>query len=53
MDMFDNTFHHQACLIQNSLFREFGLYSTDYRLCSDWKFFFDCVVLHNVKSQYV
>ena len=53
LDMFDNTFHHQACLIQNSLFREFGLYSTDYRLCSDWKFFFDCVVLHNVKSQYI
>lgn len=53
MDMFDNTFHHQACLIQVSLFREFGLYSTDYKLCSDWKFFFDCVVLHNIKSQYV
>ena len=53
LDMFDNTFHHQACLIQSSLFREFGLYSTDYRLCSDWKFFFDCVVLHNVKSQYI
>lgn len=53
MDMFDNTFHHQACLISVSLFRQFGLYSTDYRLCSDWKFFFDCVVLHNVKSQYV
>ena len=52
MDMFDNTFHHQACFIQTSLFREFGLYSTDYRLCSDWKFFFDCVVLHNIKSQY-
>ena len=53
MDMFDNTFHHQACFIQTSLFREFGLYSIDYRLCSDWKFFFDCVVLHNIKSQYV
>ena len=53
MDMFDNTFHHQACLIQVSLFREFGLYSTDYKLCSDWKFFFDCVVLHNIRSQYV
>lgn len=53
MDMFDNTFHHQACLIQKSLFDEFGLYSTEYKLCSDWKFFFDCVVLHHVKSQYV
>lgn len=53
MDMFNNTFHHQACLIHASLFKKFGLYSTDYKLCSDWKFFFDCIVLHNVKSKYI
>lgn len=53
MDMFNNTFHHQATLIQTSLFGKFGLYSVDYRLCSDWKFFFECTVLHHVKSRYV
>lgn len=53
MDMFDNTFHHQACLIQKSLFDKYGLYSTEYKLCSDWKFFFDCVVLYHVKTYYV
>lgn len=53
MDMFDNTFHHQACLIKKVLFDEIGLYSTDYKLCSDWKFFFDAVVLHGVSSRYV
>lgn len=53
IDMFDNTFHHQACLIQTSLFEEYGIYSTDYKLCSDWKFFFDCVVLYKVKSKYI
>lgn len=53
MDMFNNTFHHQACLIQTSLFKEFGYYSTEYRLVSDWKFFFDCVVLHHVPTNYV
>lgn len=53
MDMFNNTFHHQACFIQRSLFLDFGLYSTDYKLCSDWKFFFDCVVLHQVRTKYV
>ena len=53
MDMFNNTFHHQACFIQRSLFSEYGLYSTAYKLCSDWKFFFDCVVLHHVKTKYV
>lgn len=53
VDMFDNTFHHQACLIQKTLFEEYGMYSTEYKLCSDWKFFFDCVVLHHVNSKYV
>ncbi len=53
MDMLYGTFHHQACLIQKSLFSEFGLYSMDFRLCSDWKFCFDCVILHHVKTRYV
>lgn len=53
MDMITNTFHHQSCLIQRSLFQEFGYYSTDYKLCSDWKFFFDCVVIHHVKTRYI
>lgn len=53
IDMFNNTFHHQACLIQTSLFHEIGLYSTEYKLVSDWKFFFDCVVLNKVKTKYV
>lgn len=53
IDMFNGTFHHQACLIQTSLFHEIGLYSTEYRLVSDWKFFFDCVVLNKVKTKYV
>ena len=53
MDMFNGTFHHQASLIQKTLFDEFGYYSTQYRLMSDWKFFFDCVILHNQKTKYV
>lgn len=53
MDMISGSFHHQACLIRRKLFMKYGLYSTDYKLCSDWKFFFDCVVLHHVKTKYV
>lgn len=53
MDMINNTFHHQACLIQRSLFDDYGYYSTDYKLCSDWIFFYNCVVLHHVKTMYV
>lgn len=53
MDMISGSFHHQACLIRRKLFLNYGLYSTEYKLCSDWKFFFDCVVLHHVKTRYV
>lgn len=53
MDMFNNTFHHQACLIRHMLFEKYGLYSLDYKLCSDWKFFYECVVINHVKSKYV
>lgn len=53
MDMMHNTFHHQACLIRRLLFDYIGLYDTGYRLCADWKFFFDCVILNRVKSRYV
>lgn len=53
MDMFNNTFHHQACLIRHLLFEKYGLYSLDYKLCSDWKFFYECVVINHVKSKYV
>ena len=53
MDMIDNTFHHQACLIQRSLFEQYGYYSLDYKLCSDWLFFFECTVKYNVPSKFV
>lgn len=53
IDLFNNTFHHQACLIQSSVFKKVGLYSISYKLCSDWKFFFDSVVLHHIQSKYV
>ena len=53
MDMFNNTFHHQACFIKRELFEKFGLYSMDYKLCADWKFFYECVVVNNVKTKYI
>ena len=53
IDMINNTFHHQSTLIRRKLFIKYGLYSTKYKLCSDWKFFFDCTILHKVKSKYI
>lgn len=36
---FKYTLNHQACFIQKSLFDEFGLYSLNYKICSDFEFF--------------
>ena len=53
IDMSQNTFHHQACLIKKVLFEKYGHYDNEFKLCADWKFFFDCIVLHHEKSYYV
>lgn len=36
---FKYTLNHQACFIKKSLFDEFGLYSLQYKICSDFEFF--------------
>lgn len=53
MDFLYDTFHHQSCLIKRNLFQKYGLYDTNYKLCSDWKFYFDCVILNGVDCKYV
>ena len=53
MDFLFDTFHHQASFIKKEIFEMYGGYSTKTKLCSDWKFFFDCVILKGVKAHYI
>ena len=53
MDFIFKSFPHQASFIKLNLFKKYGLYSTEYKLISDWKFFFDCVILNHVSSKYI
>ena len=45
--------HHQASFIRRDLFEKYGLYSNKAKLISDWIFFFETVLLHKVKIQYI
>lgn len=46
IDFLYDTFHHQASFISKKLFDKYGGYSTKFKLISDWKFAFDCIILH-------
>lgn len=38
---------HQSAFIRRTLFNQFGLYDENYKIVSDWKFFFEVLILHN------
>ena len=46
IDFLYDTFHHQGSFISKKLFDKYGGYSIDFKLISDWKFAFDCIILH-------
>lgn len=48
-----DTLPHQATLIKRSLFKKFGNYNTQYRIVSDWIFFWDVVIKGKVSYKYV
>lgn len=43
---------HQASFIKRSLFNKIGLYSTEYKIASDWEFFLKALFLFNAKYLY-
>lgn len=53
IDFINNTIHHQGAFLSKDLFVKYGLYSTEYKLMSDWKFFFEVVAVAHEKIQYV
>lgn len=53
IDFIGDTIHHQAAFIKRDLFDKYGYYSTEYKLMSDWKFFFEVAVLSHERIKYV
>lgn len=47
------TLNHDCAWIHSELFRRFGLYDEDMKICSDWKWYVDAIALGGVKTVYV
>jgi glycosyltransferase involved in cell wall biosynthesis len=45
--------HHQASFIKRELFEKYGYYSLDFTISADWAFFYESVIVHHVKAQYI
>ncbi len=52
-DLIIRRMNHQACFIKRDLFDRFGLYSEEYKIASDWKFFIDTIIVGNVFVRYI
>lgn len=53
LDFIGDTIHHQAAFIKKELFTKFGLYSLDYKLISDWIFFYETIIKEKINIKYV
>lgn len=52
-DLLLNFIPHQASLIKTNLFIKYGLYSEEYKIASDHKFFIDSIIFGNVSVKYI
>lgn len=46
-----NSLPHQATFIRRELFDKYGLYDETLKVVADWKFFAQCIILHNVSIE--
>ena len=53
IDFIGDTIHHQAAFIKKDLFIKYGLYSLEYKLISDWIFFYETIIKEKVNIKYV
>jgi len=52
-DIMFGVIFHQASFIRTNLFFEIGLYSENYKIVSDWRFFLQCTIKDNISFKYI
>lgn len=52
-DLILNFLPHQATFIKRKLFFDYHLYDTSYKIISDWLFFIECILVHNVSYRHI
>lgn len=51
--MYAGTINHSPSYIARSMFDKYGLYDESLKIVSDWKFFFEIIILHNEPIEFV
>ena len=51
-DFFTASLPHQASFIRRQMFEKYGFYDERFKIASDWKFFFEVIVLKNASIKY-
>lgn len=50
--IFENAFCHQSVFLKRTLFENYGLFNTDFKIISDWLFYTLAIVQHNASTKY-
>lgn len=53
VDLITSSICHQAAFIKLELFSKYGLYDESLELVSDWKFFFEVILIHKCSVKYL
>jgi glycosyltransferase involved in cell wall biosynthesis len=53
LGMYTGTLNHDPVYIHRDLFEKYGYYDESLKICSDWKWFLQAIVLGDEKPQYV
>lgn len=51
--MYTGTLNHDPALVSRTLFEKYGLYDESLRIVSDWKWFFQAIILGDERPSYV
>lgn len=51
--MLNSTFWHPCVFIKSELFKNFGIYNTDFKIAGDYEFFIRCLLKPNISSEYL
>lgn len=52
-DLFFSSLNHPSSFIKRKLFDQYGLYNEEYKIVSDWAFFFKVIGIYNVPVKYI
>lgn len=53
LGMYSGSLNHDSAYVKKSLFEKYGTYDESMKICSDWKWFLDAIVIGGVDVEYI